>query len=185
MHVARVRSVHGGREYVSVLLRQSYREGPKVKHRTLASLTALPPAAIDALERALRGETLVPADGGGLRILRSLPHGHVAAVLGMLRGLGLGLGLGLERLLDRRASRGRDLATALIVARILASASKLATARGLAATTLGAELAVEGGTEDELYDALDRLRARQPAIERVAHAAAPEPRGQGDRSARG
>ena len=161
MHVARVRSVHGGREYVSVLLRQSYREGPKVKHRTLASLTALPPAAIDALERALRGETLVPADGGGLRILRSLPHGHVAAVLGMLRGLGL------ERLLDRRASRGRDLATALIVARILASASKLATARGLAATTLGAELAVEGATEDELYDALDRLRARQPAIERA------------------
>ena len=161
MHVARVRSVHGGREYVSVLLRQSYRHGPKVKHRTLASLTALPPAAIDALERALRGETLVPADGGGLRILRSLPHGHVAAVLGMLRGLGL------ERLLDRRASRGRNLASALIVARILAPASKLATARGLGATTLGAELGVEGATEDELYDALDRLRARQPAIERA------------------
>ena len=161
MHVARVRSVHGGREYVSVLLRQSYREGDKVKHRTLASLTALPPAAIDALDRALRGETLVPAAGGGLRIIRSLPHGHVAAVLGMLRGLGL------ERTLDRRPSRMRDLAVALIVARILAPASKLATARGLSATTLAAELDTGGATEDELYGALDWLLARQPAVERA------------------
>jgi hypothetical protein len=161
MHVARVRRVHKGREYVSVLLRQSYREGPKVKHRTLASLTALPPAAIDALERALRGETLMPVGEGGLRIIRSLPHGHVGAALGMLRGLGL------ERLIDRRPSRGRDLAVALIVARLLEPASKLATARGLGATTLAAELGVEGATEDELYGALDRLRARQPAIERA------------------
>ncbi len=161
MHVARVRSVHGGREYVSVLLRQSYREDGRVRHRTLASLTALPPAAIDALDRALRGETLVPAAGGGLRIIRSLPHGHVAAALGMLRALGL------ERTLDRRSSRMRDLAVALIVARILAPASKLATARGLSATTLAAELDVEGATEDELYGALDWLLARQPAVERA------------------
>lgn len=161
MHVARVRSVHGGREYVSVLLRQSYREGDKVKHRTLASLTALPAAAVEALERALRGETLVPAAGGGLRILRSLPHGHVAAALAMLRGLGL------ERTLERRSSRMRDLAVALIVARILAPASKLATARGLSATTLAAELGVEGASEDELYGALDWLLARQPAVERA------------------
>jgi hypothetical protein len=161
MHVARVRSVHGGREYESVLLRQSYREGDKVKHRTLASLTALPPAAVDALERALRGETLVPAAGAGLRILRSLPHGHVAAVLGMLRSLGL------ERTLDRRASRRRDLAVALVVARVLAPASKLATARGLSATTLAAELDVEGATEDELSGALDWLLSRQPAVERA------------------
>ena len=161
MHVARVRSVHGGREYVSVLLRQSYREGGTVKHRTLASLTALPPTAIEALDRALRGETLVPASGGGLRILRSLPHGHVAAALGMLRALGL------ERTLERRSSRRRDLAVALIVARILAPTSKLATARGLSATTLAAELDVDGATEDELYGALDWLLARQPAVERA------------------
>jgi hypothetical protein len=161
MHVARVRSVHGGREYVSVLLRQSYREGGTVKHRTLASLTALPPTAIEALDRALRGETLVPAAGGGVRILRSLPHGHVAAALGMLRNLGL------ERTLDRRSSRMRDLAVALIVARILAPASKLATARGLSATTLAAELDVDGATEDELYGALDWLLSRQPAVERA------------------
>ncbi len=153
--------MHGGREYVSVLLRQSYREGTRVKHRTLASLTALPPAAIDALDRALRGETLVPAAGGGLRIIRSLPHGHVAAALGKLRALGL------ERTLDRRSSRMRDLAVALIVARILTPASKLATARGLGATTLAAELGIEGATEDELYGALDWLRARQPAVERA------------------
>ena len=160
MHVARVRRVHKGKEYVSVLLRQSYREGGKVKHRTLASLTALPPAAIVALERSLRGETLVPPEAA-LRIVRSLPHGHVAAVLAMLRGLGL------ERLLDRRPSRRRDLAVALIVARLLGPASKLATARGLGATTLAAELGIEGATEDEPYGALDWLHERQPAIERA------------------
>jgi hypothetical protein len=77
------------------------------------------------------------------------------------------LGLGLERTLDRRASRMRDLAVALIVARVLAPASKLATARGLGATTLAADLDVEGATEDELYGALDWLRARQPAVERA------------------
>ena len=160
MHVARVRRVHKGKEYVSVLLRQSYRDGAKVKHRTLASLTGLAPAAIEALERSLKGETLVPLEAT-VRIVRSLPHGHVAAVLAMLRALGL------ERLLDRRPSRARDLAVALIVARLLAPASKLATARGLGATTLAAELGIEGATEDELYDALDRLHARQPAIERA------------------
>ena len=160
MHVARVRRVHKGREYVSVLLRQSYREGGRVKHRTLASLTALPPATIDVIERSLKGERLVPA-GEALRIVGSLPHGHVAAVLAMLRGLGL------ERLLERRPSRRRDLAVALIVARILEPASKLATAHGLSTTTLAAELGVEGATEDELYETLDWLRARQSALERA------------------
>lgn len=161
MHVARVRKVHKGKEYVSVLLRQSYREGGRVKHRTLASLTSLPPAAVEALDRTLRGEMLVPADGTGLRIVGSLPHGHVAAVLAMLRALGL------ERLLERRSSRRRDLAVALIVARILEPASKLATAHGLSTTTLAAELGVEGATEDELYETLDWLRARQSVLERA------------------
>lgn len=161
MHVARVRKVHKGKEYVSVLLRQSYREGGRVKHRTLASLTSLPPVAVEALERTLRGELLVPAEGTGLRIVGSLPHGHVAAVLAMLRALGL------ERLLERRPSRRRDLAVALIVARILEPASKLATAHGLSTTTLAAELGVEGATEDELYETLDWLRARQSALERA------------------
>lgn len=160
MHVARVRRVHGGKEYVSVLLRQSYRVGRQVKHRTLASLTALPPAVIEAIERSLRGERLVPADEA-LRIVRSTPHGHVAAALGTLRALGL------ETLLDRRRSRRRDLAVALVVARLLAPCSKLATARTLGQSTLGAVLGVEGATEDELYGALDWLLARQARIERA------------------
>ena len=159
MHVARVRRVHKGKTYESVLLRQSYREDGRVKHRTLASLTALPAAAVEALERSLKGESLVSV-ATAFAIVRSLPHGHVAAVLAMLRGLDL------ERLLDRRPSRRRDLAVALIVARILAPASKLATARGLGATTLAAELGVDGATEDELYGALDWLLERQPGVER-------------------
>ena len=160
MHVARVRHVQDGKEYVSVLLRQSYRVGRQVKHRTLASLTALPPAVIDAIERSLRGEHLVSA-AAALRIVRSTPHGHVAAVLGTLRALGL------EALLDRRPSRERDLAVAMVVARLLAPCSKLATARTLGQSTLGAVLGVADATEDELYGALDWLLARQARIERA------------------
>ena len=160
MHVARVRHVQGGKEYVSVLLRQSYRVGRQVKHRTLASLTALPPTVIEAIERSLRGEHLVSA-AAAWRIVRSTPHGHVAAVLGTLRALGL------EALLDRRPSRSRDLAVALVVARLLAPCSKLATARTLGQSTLGSVLDVAEATEDELYGALDWLLARQARIERA------------------
>src|SRR5450759_1297086 len=160
MHVARVRSVHGGKEYVSVLLRQSYREDGKVKHRTLASLTALPPAVIDLIERSLRGERLVPA-GEALAIRRSLPHGHVAAVLGMIRSLGL------PGIPARRPSRSRDLALALVAARLIAPASKLATAALLGQSTLGAACGVEGADENELYGAMDWLLARQARVERA------------------
>ena len=160
MHVARVKRVHKGKEYVSVLLRQSYRDGPRVKHRTLASLTALPAAVIDAIERSLRGERLVPADEA-LRIIRSRPHGHVAAVLGTARTLGL------PELLDRRPSRERDLALALITARVLAPASKLATARMLEGSTLAADLGLVDADEDALYGAMDWLLERQARIERA------------------
>ena len=115
---------------------------------------------IEAIERSLRGERLVAA-GDAFRIVRSTPHGHVAAVLGTLRALGL------EPLLDRRPSRSRDLAVALVVARLLAPCSKLATARTLGQSTLGAVLGVEGATEDELYGALDWLLARQARVERA------------------
>ncbi len=160
MHVARVRSVHGGKAYVSVLLRQSYREDGRVKHRTLASLTALPPALVEVVERSLRGERFL-AVGETLPIRRSLPHGHVAAVLGLTRSLGL------PGMLDRRPSRRRDLATALIAARLLAPASKLATAALLGQTTLGAACGVDGADENELYGAMDWLLARQDRIERA------------------
>ena len=160
MHVVRVVSRQKGREYVSHLLRNSYREDGKVKKQTLANLSHLPAPLIELIRRSLSGEAFVAA-GEALRVVRSLPHGHVAAVLGTLRSLGL------EALLERRSSRERRLAVALIVARVLAPASKLATARTLPQSTLGPSLEVVGATEDELYRALDWLLARQARVERA------------------
>jgi hypothetical protein len=159
MHVVRVVSRQKGREYTSVLLRNSYREDGKVKKQTLANLSHLPAATIDVIERSLRGERLLPA-AETLEIRRSLPHGHVVAVLGMLRRLGL------ERLIDRRHSRQRDLVVAMIVARLIAPDSKLATSRTWEQSTLGATLGVADATEDELYGAMDWLLSRQERIER-------------------
>ena len=158
MHVVRVRKVEKGTTYESVLLRQSYREGARVKKRTLASLTALPAAAIDAVERILRGETLLPVDQV-LRVERSRPHGHVAAILGTAQKLGL------EALVDPQPSRQRDLVLAMIAGRVLQPASKLATTRLLDTTSLGQTLGVEEATEDDLYAAMDWLVARQGRIE--------------------
>jgi hypothetical protein len=158
MHVAKVVRPYKDRLYTYHFLRQTYREGRSVKHRTLANLSHLPPELIELLRRALKGERFVPATDA-LRIVRSLPHGHVAAILGLLRRLGL------DALLERRRSRERDLATALIVARVSGRASKLATARHLADTTLAGRLGVEDATEDELYAAMDWLLARQARVE--------------------
>jgi Transposase DDE domain len=145
------------------LLRESYREHGKVKNRTLANLSALPIDQIRLIQRVLKNEKLVPADEA-FEILRGQPHGHVAAVLGTLRKLGL------ERLLDPQPSRQRRLVEAMIVARVLLPASKLATARMLgratAACSLGTILEIENRDEDDLYEALDWLRKRQPPIER-------------------
>src|SRR3990172_8148879 len=133
MHVAKVVRPYKDRVYTYHFLRQTYREGGQVKHRTLANLSRLPPEAIELIRRLLKGEHFLPA-ADALDIVRSLPHGHVAADLGMLRSLGL------EALLDRRPSRERDLAVALVVARLLAPCSKLATARTLGQSTLGGVL---------------------------------------------
>jgi len=160
MHVVKVVSRQRGREYVSYLLRNSYREGGKVKKQTLANLSHLPLATIELIRRSLAGEALGPT-GAAVEIRRSLPHGHVAAVLGLLRSLGL------EPLLDRRRSRQRDLAVGLVVARLLTPCSKLATARTLGQSTLAESLGIEGATEDELYGALDWLLARQARVERT------------------
>src|SRR5580704_1422379 len=108
----------------AVLLRESYRDGAKVKNRTLANLSDWPAEQIETLRAALRGDKLVPA-GEGLEIVRALPHGHVAAVLGTARGIGL------DRLLPLGPERRRELALALIVARLIDPAAKLATARAL------------------------------------------------------
>ncbi|MCI0584892.1 MAG: IS1634 family transposase, partial [Chloroflexi bacterium] len=158
MHVVKVVSRQKGREYVSHLLRTSYREEGRVKKRTLANLSHLPEPLIELIRGWLRGELYVPA-GEAVRVVRSTPHGHVAAVLGMARRLEL------PALLDRRPSRARDLALALIVERVCRPASKLATAARLHQSTLGGTLGVAGASEDELYRALDWLLARQERIE--------------------
>lgn len=148
----------------AILLRESFREGGRVKSRTLANLSHWPDAKIVALRRVLRGETLVaPTDR--FEIERALPHGHVAAVLGMVRNLGL------DRLLPRRPDRLAKLALALLVARVVEPAPKLATARQLseatAAHSLGAVVGLGAVDEDELYRALDLLGRAQSGIEKA------------------
>ena len=160
MHVVRVVSRQGGREYTSTLLRNSYREDGKVKKQTLANLSHLPEPLVELIRAWLAGERFL-AVGETFPIRRSLPHGHVAAVLGMLRSLGL------PGILDRRPSRMRDLALALVAGRLIAPASKLATAALLGQSTLGACLGVEGADENELYGAMDWLLARQARVERA------------------
>jgi hypothetical protein len=148
----------------AVLLRESYREAGKVKNRTLANLSSWPQAKVDALARVLKGQPAPAAAAQGtFEIARSLPHGHVAAVLGTARVLGL------EELIDPVPSRQRDLVTAMTVAQVIAPDSKLAIARGLrgqtAASSLGQVLGVAGCDEDDLYAAMDWLAARQEKIE--------------------
>jgi len=148
----------------AILLRESYRDGAKVKNRTLKNLSDWPAERIELLRAVLRGDTLVPA-GEGLEIVRALPHGHVLAALGTARRIKL------DRLLPRAAARRSKLALALIVARLLDPASKLATARALDQTTalhsLGAALGLAAVTAKEVYATLDWLGAAQDAIERV------------------
>ena len=146
-----------------ILLRESYRQGGKVRKRTLANLTHWPAEVVEALRRALRDDTGVQSLEQAVEVVRSRPHGHVAAVLGALRRCGL------ERLLSARRCRERDAVVAMIVARILDPRSKLATARGLNGETLssslGELLGLQDADADELYAALDWLLQRQERIE--------------------
>jgi hypothetical protein len=146
----------------AVLLRESYREGGKVRKRTLANLSSLPLEQVELLRAVLRGDHLVPADQG-LEIVRARPDGHVQAVLGTLRRIGL------DRLLPRGAVRRQRLAEALIVARVIEPAAKLATARGLDAETashsLGHHLKLGKVPANDVYATLDWLAAAQPQIE--------------------
>jgi hypothetical protein len=162
MHVARNRRTYVAksgerRVYESVLVRRTYREGGKVRHETLANLSALPAEAAAAVEATLKGERLVPA-AEAVTITRSLPHGHVAAVHAMAGKLGLPALLG-------PAGRQRDLALALIISRVVAPASKLSTLARWADVTLGADLGVAGASTDDLYAAMDWLDGRQDQIE--------------------
>jgi hypothetical protein len=144
----------------AILLRQGWREGAKVRKKTIANLTDWPRAKVEALRRLLKGELLVAAEDA-FAIERSLPHGHVAALIAMARRIGL------DRLLSARPCRERDLVLALILERLIHPASKLATTRLWHATSLARELGVEDADVDALYGAMDWLLARQDRIERA------------------
>jgi transposase len=158
MHVVTTQRKSGEAVYNATLLRRSYRQDGKVKKETLANLSHLPPEAIEALRRVLRGETLMSVEDA-FEIERSLPAGHVNAALAMARRLGL------AGLLDARACRERDLCMAMILGRVIEPASKLGTVRALSQWTLGGELGVVGCDEDDLYRAMDWLVERQERIE--------------------
>jgi transposase len=147
----------------AVLLRESYRIDGKIKKRTLLNLSDWPPAMVEGLRALLKGGTVLPPGQDAITIIRSLPHGHVAAVLGTLRRIGL------DRVLGPADNRCRDLVVAMIVARLIAPVSKLATAKAIdpatAASSLGVALGLGDVDEDELYTALDWLLERQPQIE--------------------
>ena len=148
----------------AVLLRKTWCEGRRVRHKTVANLSGLDPAVVDGFRAVLRGGIVLDDPRKAFAIRRALPHGHAAAVLGTMRRLGF------RRLLGRRTERSRDLALAAVAARIIDPASKLATARALdpetASTSLGSLLKLGPVTGNEMLDMLDWLLERQPWIER-------------------
>src|SRR5436190_10716680 len=157
VHVATTRRHYKGKVYETHLLRRSFREQGKVKHETLGNLSHLPAETIELVRRSLRGEQFT-LRGDAFAIERSLPHGHVAAVVGTARRLEL------ESLLGPRC-RERELCLALVCQRLLAAGSKLSCSRRLALTSLGGELGVAAAGEAELLGAMDWLLERQGRIE--------------------
>ena len=153
-----IASVPNRKSPPAILLRESYRVGSQVKTRTLANLSKLPSDAIELLRRSLKGEQLVPVDT--FEVLASAHHGHVDAVLLAMRRLGF------ATLIAARPSPQRDCVLAMVAARLLEPDSKLATTRWWHNTTLPRTLGINDASEDELYDALDWLLARQHRIER-------------------
>jgi Transposase DDE domain len=160
-----VESVPNRNSPPAILLRESYRDRGQIKKRTIANLSDWPSELVEGLRTLLKGGKVMPANKETIIVRRSLPHGHVAAVLGTLRAIGL------DRVLGPVGNRCRDLVIAMIVARLITPASKLATARMLdpatAASSLGDVLGLGDVDEDELYVALDWLGERQPAIEKA------------------
>ncbi len=143
----------------AVLLREGRREGDKIRKRTLANLSSLPVDQVEAIRRVLKGEKLVAVEDA-FAVERSLPHGHVEAILAAFARLGI------DKLIASRPSRQRSLVLAMIAQRLLDAGSKLACTRSWRNTTLGRELNVECADVDELYEALDWLLARQERIEK-------------------
>jgi transposase len=160
VHVAVTRRHYKGTEYTTTLLRRSYRENGKVRNETVGNLSHLEEWMIDGLRAMLSGRRLVDLDDD-FEIIRSLPHGHVAAVLGVLGELDL------ERLLGRERCRERDLCVAMIVQQVLRPGSKLAHTRRYSQTTLAEELELGEASEAELLSAMDWLLQRQERIEKT------------------
>jgi len=160
VHIAETRRHYKGKEYKTTLLRRSYREGGKVRNETVGNLSHLEEWMIDGLRAMLAGRRLVDLDED-FEIVRSLPHGHVAAVLGVLRELDL------ERLISRERCRERDLCVAIICQRLLSPCSKLSSTRLVHQTTLAEELELGEVTEAELLAAMDWVYERQERIEKA------------------
>jgi transposase len=165
VHVATVTKQHKGKTYVTHLLRHTYRDEGKVKHITVGNLSDLPVDLIEVIRKRLNGKssTPLPTEDDDFEIVRSLPHGHVAAVLGTLQAIGL------DRLVSSKACREAQLVTAMIVLRIIAPGSKLANLTGMQSETaehsLADELQLQDIETNELYEAMDWLLARQKRIE--------------------
>jgi transposase len=143
----------------AILLREAWREGQKVRKRTVANLSDWPKEKVEALRRVLKNEPLM-APEEAFTIEQSLPHGHVEAILGTIRKLGL------ERLISPTPCRERDLVVAMVAERLIHPCSKLATTRLWHSTTLAEELGVSDADEDDLYEAMDWVLARQEGIEK-------------------
>lgn len=161
MHVAITSRAHKGKTYVNYLLRHTYRESGKVKHKTLANLSHLPLPIIDLIRRALRGETFF-SDKDDLKNTASLAHGAVRAVLGVVKKLGL------PQLIYSRNEEWRRFVVGMVIARILNGGSKLSATQWWQGTTLPEDLDLPGGGEDVnlLYEAMDKLLLRQEAVQK-------------------
>jgi len=160
VHVSTTRRHYKGKTYETTLLRRSFREGGKVKNETVGNLSHLPAEVIDAIRAMLAGRALVDLDES-FEIERSLAHGHVAAVLSVLRALDL------ERLISRERCRERDLVVAMICQRLIGPGSKLSATRRFSQSTLASELGIGEVTEAELLAAMDWLLGRQDRIEKA------------------
>ena len=143
----------------AILLREGWREGNKVRKRTIANLTHWPEEKVEALRRVLKGEPMVRADEA-FSIDRSIPHGHVEAILGTIKRIGL------DKIIASKRCRHRDLVIAMVAERLIRPCSKLATTRMWHTSTLAEELGVVDADEDDLYEAMDWLLGRQNRIEK-------------------
>ena len=143
----------------AILLREGWRDGKKTVKRTLANISDWPPSKVETLRKLLRDEPLV-SPGDLFTTERTLPHGHVEAILGTIRKLGL------DSIISSKRCRERDLVLAMIAERLIHPCSKLATTRQWHTTTLAEELSVQDADEDDLYEAMDWLLGRKQRIDK-------------------